>query len=416
VRIPCRVLAAVGAITLLAAAGRLSAEDPLSFKLSGELSAEAVANAENSSSVFHPVAPVPEVSADGRVDGRLVFSKAYTTLGLLDFTFQDSAVLSHVNGATLETPLFTVNELYADLNFGDLFFLRMGKQRLKWGAGFVYNPSDPVNPPKDPTAVRAEREGVPAMKAELITPVVSLAVFGVAFDTLEDTGVGSRLSTSTIPGTDLSLSGYWSRSESWTAALNASVAPLYALPGWDTLQLWFEGGLSDKARYAGFDASQPGTPATAPGMQYSFLLGGTATLPVVRTVFVGEYYHLSEGLGSQQLGAVYSGLGSSPAFAGWRTELARRPARQGADYVFLSLTQSSLTDDGNPVFDHLGFSTSCLLNLADMSLLMRHGISTTFVQDSAVDLLVTWAAGKADSEFGNLLSAASVELQVKVYY
>ncbi len=398
------------------AAGFAAAEDALSFKLSGELGAEAAAAWENPSSVFGAVAPVPETSAAGRVDAKLVFSKEYTTLGLFDFSFRDSALLSAASGAVLETPAFTVNELYADLNFGDLLFLRLGKQRLKWGVGYVYNPSDPVNPAKDPTAARAEREGVPAVKAEIITSVLSLAAFGVFFDTLEDTGAGARLSTSAIPGTDLSVSGYWSRSESWTAALNASLAPLYEVPGWDTLQVWFEGGLSDKGRYSAYDPAAPAVPAASAGMQYSFLAGCSAVLPDVRTVVLAEYYHLSEGLSKEELAAVYSGLRSSPAFAGWYAELSRRPARLGEDYLFVSLTQPGITDDGNPVLDHIGLSTSCLMSLTDLSMLFRHGLSTTFVKDSSVDLAVTWAAGGEGAEFGNLPSALGAELTVTVYF
>jgi len=407
----------LGMITfLLLAAGALAAEDSLSFKLSGELAGEAAAAWENPSSVFLDVAPVREVAAAGRLDARLVFSREYTTLGLFDFTFEDSAVLSHESGAEIENPVFTVNELYADLNFGDLVFLRLGKQRLKWGAGFVYNPSDPVNPPKDPTAVRSEREGVSAVKAELITSVLSLGVFGVFFDTLEDIGAGARLSSSAIPGIDLSVSGYWSRSESWTAALNASIAPLYEVPGWDTLQVWFEGGLWDAGRYAAYDSDQPAFPSEAEGMHYSFLIGGSAALPEIRTVLIAEYYHLSEGLSAGELDEIYSGLDSSPLFAGWYPELARRPARLAEDYMFVSLTQPTITDDGNPVLDHIGLSTSCIVSLTDLSVLVRHGITTTFVKDSSVDLLVTWAAGDSNTEFANLPAAVGAELQVKIYF
>lgn len=210
-------------------------QDQAGFKLSGDVDAQAITGAQNSSSVFQGVTPFSEVTAGGLIDGKLAFSRNYTTLGLFDFTFTEDNVLDYHNGSKIETLSLLVNELYADLNYGDLVFLRLGKQRLKWGAGFVYNPSDPVNPPKDPTALRAVREGVTALKVELITKPVSLMTFGVLFDALGQTGVGTRISTPLSPSTDLALSGYWSQSESWTAALNASVAPLYDIPGWDTL-------------------------------------------------------------------------------------------------------------------------------------------------------------------------------------
>ena len=389
--------------------GSLAAEDLPGFKLSGEVDADVTASAQNTSSVFSALAPFQDSTADGLVDGKLTFSRKYTTLGLLDFTATDTAVLSHLSGATVETPVLTINELYTDVNFGDLLYLRVGKQRLKWGAGFVYNPSDPVNPPKDPTATRAVREGVPAAKAELITPVVSLAAFGVIFDELAETGVGGRLSTSKIPGTDHSLSGYWSRGESWTAALNASVAPLYEVPGWDTWQLWFEGGLFDKARYASFGDGI--TPGTANGLQYSFLVGTSATVPEIRTVLVAEYYHLSEGLDSGQLSTVYAN--ASPA---WLAELVRRPARQGMDYLFVSLTQPSITDSGHPFLDKIGLRASTLVSLTDRSFFAQAGLITSFVEDSTVELGVNWANGAARTEFGEVPAYLAGTLTVRVFF
>ena len=138
--------------------------------------------------------------------------------------------MSHVDGSTLESLAFTVNELYADLNFGDLLYLRLGKQRLSWGAGYVFNPSDPVNPPKNPTDQRAILDGVPALKAELIAKPVSLMAFAVLYDDFTQTGYGAKLSTSAVKNSDLSVSGYWSPSQSWTAALNASTAPFTTCP------------------------------------------------------------------------------------------------------------------------------------------------------------------------------------------
>jgi len=416
--------AAVCAASLTFGTGALPAEDLLSYKLSGEVDTEATASSENTSSVFASLAPFQEVSAEGLVDGKIAFSRKYTTLGLLDFTAQDAAVLSHQTGATVEIPSLLINELYTDVNFGDLLYLRLGKQRLKWGAGFVYNPSDPVNPPKDSTATRAVREGVPAVKAELITPVVSFAGFGVFFDQLRESGVGARLSSSALPGTDLSLSGYWSNSESWTAALNASVAPLYEVPGWDTLQVWFEGGLSGRARYAAFaDGSVAGSAVLGSydGLQYSFLFGASATLPEIRTMVITEYYHLSEGLGASELEAVYSALGSSApgvaaASAAWLAELARRPARQGKDYLFVSLTQPSITDTGDPVLDKIGFRGSALVSLTDLSSFVQAAIVTSFVSESSVELGLIWAQGGTMTEFGNSPAGISGSITVRVFF
>lgn len=401
-----------------------SAQSDLSFKASGDVDARSAYAPYGPTSVFKQVASSQEMSAGAIVDGKIVFSREYTTLGLLDYTFEQQGLIDPGSGATLGSLSFTVNELYADLNYGDLLYLRLGKQRLKWGAGFVYNPSDPVNPPKDPLALRAVREGVPAARLEVIEKPVSLAAFAVLFDSLDQTGYGAKLSTSALEGSDISLSGYYSQSESWTASLNASMSPLYQLPGWDTIQVWFEGGLYGKGRYASFEAGPiPGSVATgaAPGTSYSFLVGASGQLPVARTMLLGEYYHLSEGLDRAQSSAVYAAL-SSPntavvaASSPWFAELALRPARTSSDYLYLSVTQPTITDSQHPVFDKIGLLATCLVNLADSSFFATGGVVTTFVKDSEVDLTVTWANGAGDTEFGNVLAPFSATVDVKVFF
>jgi hypothetical protein len=268
-----------------------------------------------------------------------------------------------------------------------------------------------VNPPKDPTEALQTREGVPALKAELLTSVLSLAVFSTIYERPEDFGFGGKISSSALEGSDFSLSGYWSPADSWTAALNLSVAPLYALPGWDTIQLWFEGSLHGEPRYPALD------PVPAPaGLQHAVLVGMSGTLPVARTALLVEYYHLSEGLTRAEQGGLFAALRADPTDPTRLAALGQRPARVGRDYFFLSLGQSSITDSGHPVFDHIGLSSTVLMDLTDLSVFVRHGITTTFVQDSALELSVAWAAGGKDGEFANLVPAASAELALKIYF
>jgi hypothetical protein len=396
----------------------------LGFSLTGSTGARASLSLKNEDSAFASVSTAKTSSAAGVVDGKLAFSRNYSALGLLDFSLSDAAVIDHEAGSTIEEPVFLINELYADLNIGDAFFLRLGKQRLSWGAGYVFNPSDPVNPPKDPTASRAVREGVPALKAELISEYVSLMAFSVLHDEVEELGYGAKLSTSVVPNSDIALSGYWSPSQSWTAALNASIAPFYELPGWDTIQVWIEGGIYDQARYKAYaEGALPGSAAAvaASGTQYAVLGGLSAQVPGLRTFFLAEYYHLSEGLPGDESAAVYRALGSpDPAIAGassaWYSELARRPARLARDYLFASLSQPSITDSGDPLLDKIGLSATCLVNLSDLSLYASGGLSLGFVDDASIDLSADWFSGDGESEFGNAPSSLAFGLEVKVFF
>jgi len=396
----------------------------LSFALTGTVDPQVAYSFQNEDSAFAGLAPYTNASALGQIDGKLSFSREYTSLGLLDFTYDDAALLSPQDGSTIESQTFTVNELYSDLNFGDLLYLRLGKQRLSWGAGYVFNPSDPVNPPKDPTNQRAILEGVPALKAEIIAKPVSLMTFAVLYDDYTQAGYGAKLSTSAVKDSDLSLSGYWSPSQSWTGALNASTAPFYDLPGWDTVQLWFEGSAYGEARYEGYaPGGIPGAAETAvtQGTQYAALLGGSAQIPTLKTVALAEYYHLSEGLSADELAAVYKALRSAnpqvkAASSGWYAELSRRPGREARDYLFASLTQATITDDGNPVFDKIALSATCLFNLEDGSWYAFGDLGLIFVKDTSVDLTASWAGGGADSEFGNSPTRLCLGLELKVFF
>jgi hypothetical protein len=56
-------------------------------------------------------------------------------------------------------PAFVPSELYLSLSPKPYFNLLAGKKRITWGSGFAYNPTDLINPPKDPTDPNFQRAG-----------------------------------------------------------------------------------------------------------------------------------------------------------------------------------------------------------------------------------------------------------------
>lgn len=398
-------------ITLLALACA-PAQESASFDFTGAVSGKASGSIQNKDSVFSiPGIPYPDSMAAASIDGKVSFSRDYKTLGLLDFSFSETAVIDSADGSTKESLSFKVNELYADLNFGDIVYARLGKQRLSWGAGFVFNPSDPINPPKNPMSTRTSLEGISALKAEILAEPVSFMTFAVIHDRLAETGYGGKLSTSAIPNTDVSLSGYWSPSQSWTGAFNASVAPLYSFPGWDSILIWCEASVYEQNRYASFSDAKPTFPQTddAKGVTTAILGGISARIPKLDTVALAEYYHLFEGLTKNQTAIALA----SPS---WYGELARRPGRLGRDYLFVSLTQTSITNSGNPVLDKIGLSASCLANLTDRSCWYSVGVGVGIIENSSIDLSSTWATGGSESEFGNTPEKIGYSLKMSVFF
>lgn len=63
-------------------------------------------------------------------------------------------------------PSVVLSEAYADLPLQDHFRLLIGKKRIVWGAGLSFNPTDMLNPAKDPTDPTFQRAGAWLTEAE----------------------------------------------------------------------------------------------------------------------------------------------------------------------------------------------------------------------------------------------------------
>lgn len=64
-------------------------------------------------------------------------------------------------------PLVAPSELYLSWSPASWLNLAAGKKRIVWGSGFAFNPTDLVNPPKDPTDPSFQRAGAFLARVEL---------------------------------------------------------------------------------------------------------------------------------------------------------------------------------------------------------------------------------------------------------
>jgi hypothetical protein len=62
-------------------------------------------------------------------------------------------------GGTGDETHFTLRQGYAQYWWGTGLGLRVGKQRIAWGSGFAWNPTNRVEPPKNPLNAGLEQEG-----------------------------------------------------------------------------------------------------------------------------------------------------------------------------------------------------------------------------------------------------------------
>jgi hypothetical protein len=77
---------------------------------------------------------------------------------------------------------FTVLETYWDHKFKDQFLMRVGRQRVAWGSGYAWNPTDMLEPAKNPYNPQEEREGLTAIKSEFLTGNCSLTLLTIYND------------------------------------------------------------------------------------------------------------------------------------------------------------------------------------------------------------------------------------------
>jgi hypothetical protein len=64
-------------------------------------------------------------------------------------------------------PSVVTSELYLNYSPAPWMNLLLGKKRIVWGSGFAFNPTDLINPPKDPTNPNFQRAGAWMAKVEL---------------------------------------------------------------------------------------------------------------------------------------------------------------------------------------------------------------------------------------------------------
>ena len=78
-------------------------------------------------------------------------------IGVLDAQGREVDFGDHPLASSL--PLFSLNEFYLSHDITPQLNLMLGKKRIVWGPGFAFNPTDLMDPPKDPTNPSFQRAG-----------------------------------------------------------------------------------------------------------------------------------------------------------------------------------------------------------------------------------------------------------------
>ena len=90
-------------------------------------------------------------------------------------------------------PLALVNEIYGSYNVTEHANITLGKKRIVWGPGLAINPTDLLNPPKDPTDPTFQRAGAWLLRAEFPFELFTVSLVGAAKVLSQYGGVPSSL-------------------------------------------------------------------------------------------------------------------------------------------------------------------------------------------------------------------------------
>lgn len=242
------------------------------------------------SSLFFSARPGPRLRYYGKAKVEYPFSSAAASSTDL-FAIADG-LPSTSPGAGVPVPAISIWELFADVELGDRVFVRAGKQMVKWGVGYFFQPADVISLTSvdiyDPTA---EREGPVAIKANLALGKNNLDFYAIApagetIDSIQKIGLAGRAQV-VLGGFELGAGAAYQKSADWQFIGTASgSAGKFALFG--------EGALKRKSP-GKFIASD----ATIRSDRVDWFLDATGGATYVEgdayLTVTGQYYYNGEG-------------------------------------------------------------------------------------------------------------------------
>ena len=228
---------------------------------------------------------------DFRVFGKTVISYPFDT------TTSDSAS----PGAEVREfeDVFHVEELFSDINWNEILFLRGGKHTINWGVGYFFSPADILNVTEiDPENPEADREGPVSIKAHLPFSAHNLYLYVIAnnFENWDDIGIAPKLEL-VFGSVELGIGGLYQKDVAPSAMITAS------FPLWD-VDIFGEAVIrygSDKTFVEESDTSVFGVATVTRDEEFFYhTTAGVSFIYAFEEVdsslnFVGQYLYNGEG-------------------------------------------------------------------------------------------------------------------------
>ncbi|MCY7295219.1 hypothetical protein [Alteromonas sp. a30] len=325
----------------------------------------------------------------------------------------------------------TYNQLFVAHRFAGNMKVTVGRQRILWGHGLAYVPSDFINPPLDPSGLDlTNAKGVDSVSLDWFTAGNSYTLLLNLDNSAERTGIGAKWTNNTIDGFDFNVVYYNSEETGNAAAISFSGDPLvftgeskgelsttvniamrersqYARP---TTQTFVGDAFSDPTGMGAISNSitypAPGEVKDDKGNWLTYLVGMSYELLESHLTFRGEYYYIQDAYSKDTLRDIYGAL-DDPASpqgllsANWLNSLAY--GRNQHRYFAFTLSQDALTEgSGNQFTDNFGYSVSLTRGLEDHSTLGSINLNSRYFENAEITLDILLPFGDDDSEFGSM--------------
>ena len=342
-----------------------------------------------------------------------------------------------------------LEQAFIDLGFWDTVYIRVGKQLIPWGTGFVWNPTDNFNPAKNPISPRAVRVGVDALSIDVpLGNVVTFSAVGLPQEKLEDTIGAGKVLVNLFDLYDVSVSLYGGKGRRSISGFD------FAGQLWE-IGLHGEGSLTQGSDIFRFEKrTETVTPLVAgvpvgeiEAETYSlkspdgerlyprFVVGADYTFPWGTFVLV-EYYRNEDGYDEGEMTAytdffklVKRGMEAPQpdlsAFDGATQEAFGRietsinkvyptalsylsPGRIRKNYILFHLDQVLL--------DTITVSADTLWGLDDMGVVVTPSINISVAENVSLTLRSDIVAGDADTEFRLIPFSYAVGIGIEVVF
>lgn len=321
---------------------------------------------------------------------------------------------------------------YATLQLGEeiITFLSVGKQRIKWGTGFFWNPVDTFNPRQDLQDIERTEEGKVSYRADIAFPSFSLT--GVVVPDVESTAFHVD---NFIPESDKTL---WA-GKFYTFLLNTDLTFYVSdrdneATRWGVsfstvlsdIQFYGEGifwdGESEK-RYVDLvsDGENKFKIITKDGFFKKFVLGTQYTFSNDVTI-IGEYYHRSDGYDNDDMDAYVEFLKVAGGTPDGPNQTLLALGNDLFDFANLRENYFYLSLDKPRFMDRFDLGLNMIVGLDDFfddregSLFLRPLLAYVAIPNWRFTFYSQFYIGKDETEFGMLPYNYSLFGEVRYFF